>query len=267
MRQRVCAMQRSAAWAPPFACARTSVRARGGCRAQEFDGIALLVLHAWRSTSRRRLSAIWAGSPRKACCEEERLAAHDVPEHPAFAVQLGMVSSEWALGGEVAYQLQMETLRPPGAVAIGAVTPAAPVNCQIAWAPGAGNWPHAWGYCMDGSPPLTQESEQRAAQWDAFLGRPGARHLEPCPAPCLPLLRQVDVVSVVLAPLRGALHAHSGPQAPGARAAGVVTRCTDGHCCGYQVRRRPSEDLEPRLGRAGGSRLIRAPAPAERGRG
>merc|ERR1712039_336969 len=90
--------------------------------------------------------------------------------------------------------------RAPGAIAIGVITPSAPVNCEVAWAAGTQEWPHAWGYCMEGDSSAAGLLEQRAIPDETAFGGPGAVRIGPCPAPPLPLLKQGDAVTVLLNP-------------------------------------------------------------------
>lgn len=123
-----------------------------------------------------------------------------------------VVSNEWVLGGVVAYTLHVEALRASAAMAIGAITPRASVNSDIAWAVGTSDREHAWGYCMErpqeeASLPNHENREQRAlpAGTRVVCGGPGAVMLSSEENRMLPLVREGDTILVMLEPTKGRL--------------------------------------------------------------
>mmetsp|Transcript_115862 Transcript_115862/g.327844 ORF Transcript_115862/g.327844 Transcript_115862/m.327844 type:complete len:402 (+) Transcript_115862:65-1270(+) len=113
-----------------------------------------------------------------------------------------IVCDEWVLGGMGVYTMFIEKLRAPGSVAVGAITPKAQVNCDIAWAPGTRLWENAWGYCMEGSAASLgpNEHDLRATDHVLSFGGPGAVRIAPSSASELPLVSEGNTIVAELTP-------------------------------------------------------------------
>lgn len=61
-----------------------------------------------------------------------------------------IVAGEWLLSGAVTYEVRLDLLRAPLAVAVGCVTPRCAVNGDVAWAPGTRGCRGAWGVAIEG---------------------------------------------------------------------------------------------------------------------
>jgi hypothetical protein len=116
------------------------------------------------------------------------------------------VADEWVLRGEAHYDLHIEVLREPCALAVGAVTPAAMVNCDFGWAPGAAGSrrEHAWGYLMEAKRSTPDEPAQGRHVSFGGSGTDGVERVTECSGGRpLPAARPGDTIHARLNPTEG----------------------------------------------------------------
>ena len=117
------------------------------------------------------------------------------------------VADEWLIRGEVEYAVRVDTLREPCAIAVGAITPAALVNCDFGWAPGSAGVrrEHSWGYVMEEARADGEEAppSTRAVSLGGS-GTDGVKRVDALPdGRPLPSARRGDTFRVRLSPASG----------------------------------------------------------------
>lgn len=134
------------------------------------------------------------------CSTTGRVTRHRLSGFHSFRTA---VVDEWVLRGEAHYDLQVEVLREPCALAVGAVTPAAMVNCDFGWAPGAtgSRREHAWGYVMEARRGTPDDPAQGRQIWLGGSGTDGVERVTVCSSgQPLPAAQPGDTIHVRLSP-------------------------------------------------------------------
>ena len=113
------------------------------------------------------------------CPNTGRATRHRLSSFHSFRT---IVGDEWILRGEMSYTVRVDVLHESCAIAVGAVTPDALVNCDFGWAPGSVGTrrEHAWGYIMQAPRALFEDPESTTHRriWFGGSGTDGAMRVD-----------------------------------------------------------------------------------------